>query len=58
MGPEDVVNEVKNVKDTVVNGYNTAETKVDSFFARNKYTVLILSGVALVIVALVLKALF
>jgi hypothetical protein len=39
----DAVNEVKKV-------YNVAESEVDGFFVRNKYTVLILSAVAIALV--------
>jgi len=36
--------------DFVGEGYAKAESEVDGFFVRNKYTVLILSGVALALV--------
>jgi hypothetical protein len=38
--------------DFVGEGYNEAESKVDGFFVRNKYTVLILAGVAVALVVL------
>lgn len=44
MDPKDGINEGKRL-------YGIAETKVDSWFARNKYTVLILTMVALALVA-------
>lgn len=44
MDPKDAVEEGKRV-------YGIAETKVDSWFARNKYTVVILTAVALALVA-------
>lgn len=38
--------------------YDKAEGEVDGFFSRNKYTVVILTGVAAVIVWLVISKLF
>lgn len=40
------------------NLYNTANTEVVGFFARNKFTVVILTGVAVLLVVLVGIALF
>lgn len=51
MGIEDTV---KEDAAKVEAGYNVAEAKVDGFFASNKYTVLILTGVAVVLVGLVI----
>ena len=42
----------KEAVDTVRDGYNKAESEVDGFFVRNRFTVVILSGVALALVVL------
>jgi hypothetical protein len=44
----------KKAIDTVQKGYDKAEAEVDGFFVRNKYTVLILTGVATALVLLAL----
>lgn len=47
----------KEVIDFVQKGYDKAEEEVDGWFARNKHTVAILSGVAVGIVLLVIAVL-
>jgi len=49
MDPKDVV-------EKVTSGYATAESKVDEFFMKNKFTVVILSGVAFALATLFIKA--
>lgn len=43
---------INNVKE----GYAVAESKVDEFFMKNKFTVVILSGVAFALTTLFIKA--
>jgi hypothetical protein len=43
----------KEVLDFVQKGYDKAEKEVDGFFVRNKYTVVILSGVAVALMVLI-----
>ena len=47
----------KKAIDTVQKGYDKAESEVDGFFVRNPYTVLILFGVAVALLALAVNAL-
>lgn len=44
------------LKDQVKQAYNKAEAEVDGFFARNKFTVVILAVVAAALLILLLKA--
>ena len=48
----------KKVVDLAQEGYAEAEGKVDGWFARNKYTVVILSGVAFGIACLAIAFLY
>lgn len=41
---------------TVKEGYAVAESKVDEFFMKNKFTVVILSGVAFALATLFIRA--
>jgi len=52
-----IFEKTKDAVQTVEDGYNKAEGEVDSFFSRNRYTVVILSGVAVGIVVLAVLAL-
>jgi hypothetical protein len=47
----------KKAVDAAQKGYDKAEAEVDGFFVRNKYTVLILTGVALALVAFAVTSL-
>lgn len=48
--------DAKDVTDKVAAGYAVAESKVDEFFMKNKFTVVILSGVAFALVTLFIRA--
>lgn len=47
-----IFNKAKETAGAIRDGYNKAESEVDSFFVRNRFTVVILSGVALALVVL------
>lgn len=51
-----IKDDVKNTANFVRTGYDKAESEVDGFFVRNKWTVVILSGVAVGIVVLAVLA--
>lgn len=51
-----IFEKAKEVVDVARDSYNKAESEVDNFFVRNRYTVLILSGAAGAMVALGLLA--
>jgi hypothetical protein len=58
MDENQVKQEVDQAVDQVKDYYDTAEAKVDGFFAKNKYTVVILTGVAVTLVVLFFAAVF
>jgi len=49
--------EIIKVVDSAQKGYDKAEKEVDGFFAKSKHTVLILSGVAVLLLVLAVFAL-
>lgn len=51
-----IFNKAKDAVQKVEDGYNKAEGEVDSFFSRNRYTVVIMAGVAVGIVLLAVLA--
>lgn len=51
-----IKDDVKNTANFVRTGYDKAESEVDGFFVRNKWTVVILSAVAVTLVFLFAKA--